>query len=664
MQRSPSHHHLSLSQQAVKQAMRSAHNDRALNEPKPGGNSFLEHALFIIYSMPRAFGLVWGAARVYATATGILTIINGFIPTAQLYIGKLIIDAIQASTAGQAPMNTTYVFQLLALEFGLVIGSETMTRLNGYIQGIVGDLISHSINNLILEKATTLDLETFENATFYNQLQNAQREATIRPISLVNQVFGIFQNTITFASLLVLMLRFNPWIMLLLFVSVVPNLFIQSKVAEWVYLQQKARVAINRQLQYLSTLLTSDTTAKEIKLYRLGNYFLDKYKSYFGKVYNENRQLDRRQSFMGISLSVISNIAFYLSYAYIVLQAVQGRITLGDLTLYVGIFRSSQSLLRSLLLSFSGLYEGNLYLSNLYSFLDLEPDIDKGDTSLQPAPTTLKQGIEFRHVWFKYPNGRDWVHKDLNFHIKPGETIALIGENGAGKTTLIKMLTRLYDPTEGQILVDGVDLREIDPHSWRSNIGVIFQDYVQYQMTARENIGLGKTDSIDDFDRVRQAAQASGADQVIGKLPLRYESILGKWFDGGQQLSGGQWQKIAISRGFMRDAPILILDEPTAAIDARAEHEFFQRMKTLAEGKTTFLITHRFSTVKIADRIIVIENGKLAEQGTHRELMTLNGVYANFYKLQAQGFQQDDDTATAAPASASVATAAAAGGGE
>ena len=642
--------------------MRSAHNDRAVNEPKPGGNSFLEHALFIIYSMPRAFALVWGAARVYATATGILTVINGFIPTAQLYIGKLIIDAIQASSSGQAPMNTTYVFQLLALEFGLVIGSESMTRLNGYIQGIVGDLISHSINNLILEKATTLDLETFENATFYNQLQNAQREATIRPISLVNQVFGIFQNTITFVSLLVLMLSFNPWIMLLLFVSVVPNLFIQSKVAEWVYLQQKARVAINRQLQYLSTLLTSDTTAKEIKLYRLGNYFLDKYKSYFGKVYNENRQLDRRQSFMGISLSVISNIAFYLSYAYIVLQAVQGRITLGDLTLYVGIFRSSQSLLRSLLLSFSGLYEGNLYLSNLYSFLDLEPEIDKGDSSLKPAPTELKQGIEFRHVWFKYPNGRDWVHKDLNFHIKPGEIIALIGENGAGKTTLIKMLTRLYDPTEGQILVDGVDLREIDPHSWRSNIGVIFQDYVQYQMTARENIGLGKTDSIDDFDRVRQAAQASGADQVIGKLPLRYESILGKWFDGGQQLSGGQWQKIAISRGFMRDAPILILDEPTAAIDARAEHEFFQRMKTLAEGKTTFLITHRFSTVKIADRIIVIENGKLAEQGTHKELMALKGVYANFYTLQAQGFQQDEEPQTAAPASAPA--AAPAGGGE
>ena len=664
MQRPPSHHHLSLSQQAVKQAMRSAHHDRAPNEPKPGGNNFLEHALFIIYSMPRAFGLVWGAARAYAVATGVLTIINGFIPTAQLYIGKLIIDAIQASTAGQTPVNTGYVFQLLALEFGLVIGSETMTRLNGYIQGIVGDLISHSINNLILEKATTLDLETFENATFYNQLQNAQREATVRPISLVNQVFGIFQNTITFTSLLALMLRFNPWIMLLLFISVVPNLFIQSKVAEWVYLQQKARVAINRQLQYLSTLLTSDSTAKEIKLYRLGDYFLDKYKSYFGKIYNENRQLDRRQSLMGISLNVISNIAFYLSYAYIVLQAVQGRITLGDLTLYVGIFRSSQSLLRSLLLSFSGLYEGNLYLSNLYSFLDLEPAIEKGESGLKPAPTDLKQGIEFRHVWFKYPNGRDWVHKDLNFHIKPGEIIALIGENGAGKTTLIKMLTRLYDPTEGQILVDGVDLREIDPQSWRSGIGVIFQDYVQYQMTARENIGLGKTDAVDDFDRVRQAAQASGADQVIGKLPLRYESILGKWFDGGQQLSGGQWQKIAISRGFMRDAPILILDEPTAAIDARAEHEFFQRMKTLAEGKTTFLITHRFSTVKIADRILVIENGKLAEQGTHKELMALNGVYANFYQLQAQGFQEDEEKAAAAPAPAPVMAATAAGGGE
>lgn len=645
MQKPPSHHHLSLSQQAVKQAMRSAHQDRALNEPKPGGNNILEHALFVIYSMPRAFGLVLSAARGYAIISGLLTTLAGFIPATQLYIGKLIIDAIQRAIETGEAMNTTYVFQLLALEFALVIGTDIFNRINSYLQAIVGDLLGHSINNLILEKAATLDLQTFEDATFYNQLQNAQREASFRPLALVTQVFNIFQSTITFISLLVIMLRFNPWIMLLLFISVVPSLFIQSKISEWIYLQQKARTVINRQLQYLTTLLTSDASAKEIKLYRLGDYLLEKYKSFFGKIYNENRQMDRRQSFLTVALNIISNTAFYLSYAYIVLQTVQRVITLGDLTLYVGTFRSSQSLLRTLLLSFNGLYEGNLYLSNLYSFLDLEPSIERGDSNLKPAPSQLTQGIEFRNVWFRYPNGRDWVHKDLNFLIKPGEIIALIGENGAGKTTLIKMLTRLYDPTEGQILVDGVDLREIDPVSWRQNIGVIFQDYVQFQMTARENIGLGKTDSLDDFDRVRAAAQASGADTVISKLPLRYESVLGKWFDGGQQLSGGQWQKIAISRGFMRDAPILILDEPTAAIDARAEHEFFQRMKNLTIGKTTFLITHRFSTVKIADRIIVIENGRLVEQGTHRDLLALDGVYANFYKLQAQGFQEQAEPA-------------------
>ncbi len=657
MQRPPSHHHLSLSQQSVKQAMRAAHSDRAPNEPKPGGNNIWEHILFIVYSMPRAIRLVWGAAKGYALASGIMTTLTGFVPLAQLWIGKLIIDEI--TRASQTTMDASYVLRLLLIEFGIVMGSEVLNRINSYLQGIVADLMSNSINSLILEKATTLDLETFENSTFYNQLQNAQREASIRPITLVNQVFGIFQSTITFVSLLAVLLRFNPLIMGLLFLAVVPNLFIQSKVAEWVYLQQKARVSINRQMQYLSSLLTSDQTAKEIKVYRLGQFFIDRYRSYFGKIYNENRGLDRRQSYLSLSLSLLSNIAFYLSYAYIVFQTVVGNITLGDLTLYVGTFRQGQGLLRSLLLSFSGLYEGNLYLSNLYAFLDLKPQIENDKPDLKPAPDMLTDGIEFRHVWFRYPGGRDWVHKDLNFKVRPGEIIALIGENGAGKTTLIKMLTRLYEPTEGEILVDGVDLRDIDPHSWREKIGVIFQDYVQYQMTARENIGLGKTDSLDDFDRVRQAAHSSGADTVVSKLPLRYESMLGKWFDNGQQLSGGQWKKIAISRGFMRDAPILILDEPTAAIDAKAEHEFFQRMKNLTVGKTTFLITHRFSTVRIADRIIVIDQGRLAEQGTHKELMALNGVYATFYNIQAEGFQQPEEDKPAADGAAATAATAA-----
>ena len=469
-------------------------------------------------------------------------------------------------------------------------------------------------------------------------LQNARRQADTSALSIVNSTLQMVQQVITLISLVVLLVRFSPWLAVIVFVSAIPSFLSQSQYAERAFRAVSRRAPESRLLNYLEMLLTGNDTIKEIKLFGLGEPLLKRYQELFTKFYLEDRAIAQRRTWAGLGWGLLSNLAYYGSYAWIVLRTIAGSITLGDMTMFLGIFRQSQSSIRSLLDSLNRLYESNLYLDNLLDYLKLQPVLmAPADGIIAPAP--IRQGIEFRNVSFRYPGSDTFVLRNINLHIQPGERIALVGLNGAGKTTLIKLLTRLYDPTDGQILLDGVDLREYDLTSLHQRFGVIFQDFVRYQFTVRENIGFGQVDALDDLDRIKNAADRGGAGSIIEKMPKGYDTMLGRRWEKGQELSGGQWQKIALARAFMRKAEVLVLDEPTSALDAEAEYEVFRRFGELMEGRIAVLISHRFSTVRMADRIVVLSAGKILELGSHAELMALDGAYARLFNLQAEGYR-------------------------
>jgi ATP-binding cassette subfamily B protein len=502
---------------------------------------------------------------------------------------------------------------------------------------LLGDQFANAISIQLMEHAATLDLDQFEDATFYDKLERARQQTVGRTV-LLSQVMGQVQDTVTMGFLGVGLVAFNPWLIGLLILAVVPAFLGENYFNEKSYSLTRGWTPERRELDYLRYVGASDETAKEVKIFGLSAFLTDRYRILSQKYYLANQALAIKRSAWGSLFATIGSAGYYAAYAYIIWQTVQGTLSLGDLTFMAGSFRQLRSLLEGILGRFSSVSQGALYLRDLFDFFEIQPSIHSPVTS-RPFPNPIRQGFVFENVGFKYRNSEKWANRHLNFTLQAGEKLALVGENGAGKTTLVKLLARLYDPTEGRILLDGYDLREYDLNELRQGIGVIFQDFVRFQMSASNNIAVGKIGEKENVHRIEHAARQSLADTVIEKLPDRYEQVLGRRFAKGVELSGGEWQKVALGRAYMRDAQLLILDEPTAALDARAEYEVFQRFADLTKGKSAVLISHRFSTVRMADRILVLENGRLLEIGSHEELLVRNGRYAELFRLQARGYQ-------------------------
>lgn len=588
---------------------------------------------------PQAVRFVWRTNRWATVGLGLLTLGGALLPATQAWVGKLIVDGVVASIqSAQNDEQIRRVFIYLLLELGLFLLSAAFTHGRRLIQQLIQLQLANRIRGEIIGKALTLDLSYFEDSDFYDRLQNARRDGGYKPVELINDTFLIVQNLITLISFALLMLRFSPWLVVILAVTSIPAFIAETRYSERGFRLLTRRAPETRQVNYLSRLLTEDTAVKEIKLFNIGGTLLKRYTTLFDKFFEEDKSLALRRAGAGFALGLIATLGFYGSYAWIVWHTVQGRITLGDMTLYLAIFRQGQSTFQSILSAIGNIYENNLFMANFFDFLRLEPRM-KTNGQGRKLPRPLRGGIEFRGVGFRYPDSDEWALRGVDLAIRPGEKIALVGHNGAGKTTLIKLLSRLYDPTEGSILIDGIDIRDLDPLELQQRIGVIFQDFVRYHLPVRENIGFGQIDAMDDAERIAAAARKSGAQAVVEELPLGYETMLGRWFHDGHELSLGQWQKIALARAFMREAEILVLDEPTASVDARAEYEIFQNFKTLTEGKMAILISHRFSTVRMADRIAVIQGGSIVELGTHEELLRREGVYAELFSMQAEGYR-------------------------
>ncbi len=620
--------------------MKSASSPKPQNALVAGIRKRLDEVWDAVRNTPQAFRLVWASSRPAALVGVGLTLIAAFLPAAQAWAGKLIIDAILDATRQglSASDGLRHVLPFLGLELALVIVNSLTSSARSLSDRVLQSQLTNHINGLVMRKAIALDLAFFENPLFYDTLQNARRQADSSALAIVKSSLQLVQQLITLLSLILLLVRFSPWLALIVFVSAIPSFLAQSQYAERAFRAVSRRAPESRLLNYLETLLTGNETVKEIKLFGLGEALLARYQELFIKFYLEDRAIAERRTLAALGWGLLSDLAYYGSYAWIVLRTLAGAITLGDMSMFLSIFRQSQQSIRSLLDNISRLYESNLFLDNLMTYLELEPALVSPKEGLT-APAPIRQGIEFRNVSFRYPGANSLVLRNINLCIQPGERIALVGLNGAGKTTLIKLLTRLYDPTEGQILIDGVDLRDYDLTSLHQRFGVIFQDYVRYQFSVRENIGFGQIDALDDFDRIQAAAERGGASPVIAGLPQGYDTVLGRRWEKGAELSGGQWQKIALARAFMRKAEVMVLDEPTSALDAQAEYEVFQRFGELMEGRIAVLISHRFSTVRMADRIVVLADGQIHELGTHAELMANNGAYARLFNLQAEGYR-------------------------
>ncbi len=588
-----------------------------------------------------AIQLVWQAHPTATLAMAVVTVAFALLPAASAWAAKLIVDTIVNSLSAKTPVSEglSAVLPWLLLEFGLITLTTVLSQLRTLLDHLINARLAHSVQNQIMAKALTLDLHYFENAKFYDKMQNAQREVNWRPVSIVNSSFLMVQDVITLVSLGVLLTAFGPIVALLLFGAAVPSFIAQMRYSKLYFRLLTWHSPDFRRKSYWESLLTLDSSMKEIKLFGLGNPLLGRYNRLFNEFYREDAALAKRKTIIATLWGIFATAGYYGAYGWVVYRTLEGAITLGDLTLYLAVLRQGQGSFTGLFHSLGEIYEGSLFMSNLFGFLKLKPQTEAKHQASRPVPEKFQTGFEFRNVSFRYPDREDWAIRNLNLHIAPGEKLALVGANGAGKTTLVKLLTRLYETTEGQILLDGVDLREYDTAELRERIGVIFQDFVRYQATARENIGFGQISALEDEGRIVEAAKRGGADAVMDDLPQKYDTLLGKWFDNGHDLSGGEWQKMALSRAFMRNGNLLVLDEPTSALDAEREYEIFQRFRELTEGKMALLISHRFSTVRMADRIAVLENGQIIELGTHQELLKLGGTYAHLFNLQAEGYR-------------------------
>ncbi|NJM18795.1 MAG: ABC transporter ATP-binding protein [Richelia sp. RM2_1_2] len=588
----------------------------------------------------RAVNLVWTTNRTLTIILAILTLVAGLLPAAVAYIGKLIVDAVvQTRNLSSLQDNSNYSLALMyvGLEAVAVAILALSQRGLSITQSLLRVLLGQRVNELILEKALSLELPQFEDSEFYDKMTNARREASSRPLSLVNRTFGLVQSALSLFTYGALLFGFSLWAVVVLILAAVPAFIAETRFAGEAFRLFRWRAPETRQQHYLETLAAREDFAKEVKLYQLGDMLLSRYRSLFDRLYGEDRDLTIKRGFWSYLLGLLSTATFYVAYGWIVVETIAGRISLGDMTMYLTVFRQGQTTFSGALTSIGGMYEDNLYLSNLYEFLEEEVPTSYGRAIKGTNP---QDGIRFENVSFTYPGSTKPALKNISLHLQPGEKLAIVGENGSGKTTLIKLLTRLYTPESGRILLDGLNLEEWDLNTLRRRIGVIFQNFVRYQFTVGENIGVGDVEKLSDETAWKIAAKKGMSLPFIEQLPDNFTTQLGRWFKSGQELSGGQWQKIALSRAFMRNsADILVLDEPTSAIDSQAEYEIFDRFRSLTKDKMVFLISHRFSTVRMADKIVVIEQGQILETGTHEELLQAKGRYATLFSLQAQGYK-------------------------
>jgi len=584
----------------------------------------------------RALELVWSTSSRLTLGIGLLTIVAGVMPAGIAWVGAMIVDAVVAAI-GAGGRDAARVIQLVALEGALVAAMAATQRGLGLCQSLLRAQLGQRVNVMILEKALTLELQHFEDPEFYDKLTRARREASVRPLSLVMRSFGLAQNAVSLASYGVLLVRFSPWAVAVLLLAGLPSFLAEAKFSGDAFRLFRWRSPETRMQIYLETVLAREDHAKEVKLFGLGRRLLDRYRGIFDRLYRADRALTVKRDTWGVGLGLLGTAALYGAYAWIAVSTVRGLITLGQMTMYFALFRQGQSAVSAGLSAVGGMYEDNLYLSTLYEYLETEVPPARGEKLRGPVPA---DGVRFESVSFTYPGATEPALTDVSLHLRPGSSLALVGENGSGKTTLIKLLTRLYEPTSGRVLLDGLDLREWDATKLRERIGVIFQDFARYQLPVGENVGAGDEKSFEDESRWREAAAKGQAADFIERLPRGYQTQLGKWFKDGRELSGGQWQKVALSRAFMRTAAdVLVLDEPTAAMDARAEAEVFEHFRRLASDRITILISHRFSTVRMADQIVVLDQGRIVERGNHEELMRQGGTYASLFTLQAKGYR-------------------------
>jgi ATP-binding cassette subfamily B protein len=593
--------------------------------------------------VPPLFLLIWRTHRGYAAAMIALRALSSVIPVTAFWVGKLILDSVIAARAGTGDL--AHLWKYVAVELGIVLIGEVLARASSLIESLLGDLFSNAMSVRLMEHAATLDLAQFEDPEFYDHLERARRQ-TVGRMALLTVLLSMSQGALTLLTLAGALIAYNPWLLLLLVIAVIPSFLGETHFASLGYSLLFRWTPERRQLDYLRFVGASDKTAKEVQMFGLAPWLTERYRALSQRFYDENRSLSIRRGAVSAVFSILGTIGYYAAYVIVLLNAVRGEITIGTLTFLAASFSRGRDVIQGILMSASNVYEQALYLRDLFVFLDMRPTIESPPNA-QAVPAKLQSGFVFEDVGFRYPGSDRWAVRNVDLVLKPGERVALVGENGAGKTTITKLMARLYDPTEGRITLDGIDLREYNLVSLRHAIGVIFQDFVRYDMRFDENIGVGEIDSVRaDLDKnngtsaaITNAAENSLAASLLPRFTKGYQQMLGRRFDDGVDLSGGEWQKIALARAYIRDAQVLILDEPTAALDARAEYEVFLRFSELVAGRMAVLISHRFSTVRMADRIIVLRHGKVEEQGSHEELLSKHGLYEELFTMQAAGYR-------------------------